>query len=69
MTMKINFHFDTQREREFINGLGTFAERQTLTRKELLQNYLKAAKKRCHWHNIDPFLVIDHAKNRLKEIG
>jgi hypothetical protein len=65
--MKELFRFDTQKEREFIDGLGTFTIAQELTRKELLQNYVKAAKKRCHWDNVDPFIVIQHAKDRLKE--
>ena len=65
--MKELFRFDTQKEREFIDGLGTFSFPQELTRKELLSLYIDSAKKRTHWDNVDPFLVIQHAKDRLKE--
>lgn len=65
--MKELFRFDTQREREFINGLGTFTLVQELTKKELLKRYIESAKQRTHWDNVDPFLVIQHAKDRLKE--
>ena len=67
MTMKINFHFDTQREREFINGLGTFTLMQELSKKQLIQNYINSAKQRTHWDNVDPFIAINHAKTRLKD--
>ena len=65
--MKELFRFDTQKEREFIDGLGTFTIAQELTRKDLLSLYIDSAKKRTHWDNSDPFLVIQHAKDRLKE--
>ena len=65
--MKELFRFDTQKEREFIDGLGTFTLVQELSKKQLLQNYVNSATKRTHWDNVDPFLVIQHAKDRLKE--
>ena len=66
--MKELFRFDTQKEINFIDGLGTFSFPQELTRKELLSLYIDSAKQRIHWgDNIDPFLVIQYAKDRLKE--
>ena len=65
--MKELFRFDTQKERDFIDGLGTFILVQELSKKQLLQNYVNSATKRTHWDNVDPFLVIQHAKDRLKE--
>ncbi len=65
--MKELFRFDTQKERDFIDGLGTFTLVQELAKKELLSLYIDSAKKRTHWDNVDPFLVIQHAKDRLKE--
>tara|TARA_R110002096_G_scaffold409490_1_gene608860 strand:+ start:50 stop:268 length:219 start_codon:yes stop_codon:yes gene_type:complete len=66
--MKILLKFDQQKEINFIDGLGTFSFPQELTRKELLSLYIDSAKQRTHWgDNIDPFIVIQHAKDRLKE--
>lgn len=65
--MKILLKFDQQKEINFIDGLGTFSFPQELTRKELIQNYINSAKQRTHWESIDPFIVIQHAKDRLKE--
>ena len=65
--MKELFRFDTQKEREFIDGLGTFTLVQELTKKQLIQNYIHSAKQRSHWDNVYPFIVIQHAKDRLKE--
>ena len=65
--MKILLKFDQQKEINFIDGLGTFSSPQELTKKQLIRNYINSAKKRTHWDNVDPFLVIQHAKDRLKE--
>lgn len=65
--MKILLKFDQQKEINFIDGLGTFSSPQELTRKELLSLYIDSAKQRTHWDNVDPFLAIQHAKDRLKE--
>lgn len=65
--MKELFRFDTQKEKDFIDGLGAFSSPQELTRKELLSLYIDSAKQRTHWDNVDPFIVIQHAKDRLKE--
>lgn len=62
--------YNAEREIEFIDGLGTFgiAEKNgenLKTRKELLRNYLIAAKKRSDWGSIDRHLVIQHVKIEL----
>ena len=62
--------YNAEREIEFIDGLGTFgiAEKNGAnqkSRKELLMNYLIAAKKRSDWGSIDKYVVIQHVKIEL----
>lgn len=62
--------YNAEREIEFIDGLGTFgvAEKNGAnqkSRKELLRNYLIAAKRRSDWGAIDKHLVIQHVKIEL----
>lgn len=69
--MDINHRpYSADREIEFIDGLGTFgvAEKNgdnSKTRKQLLRNYLVAAKKRTDWGSIDSFVVMDYVRKEL----
>lgn len=69
--MDINHQpYNAAREIEFIDGLGAFGINEKSvsnikSRKELLSNYLIAAKKRTNWGSIDKHIVIQHVKIAL----
>ena len=59
----------TQQELTFLKNLGTYREGHEITpmRLKLLANYVKAARKRVDWGNVNGEKVIRFAENQLAE--
>lgn len=58
--------YGTTQELQFIRGLGTHCI-DNAPREKLLSNYIKGAKNRVNWGDIDKKRVLDFAKKELKK--
>tara|TARA_R110000744_G_scaffold59521_1_gene123775 strand:- start:31 stop:279 length:249 start_codon:yes stop_codon:yes gene_type:complete len=60
--------YSTQHEKMFIRGLGTgaFVPVQELSRKELLQEYIKTAANRKNWDGVDRYGAAAFARECLE---
>ena len=59
----------TQQELTFLKNLGTYREGHEITpmRLKLLANYVKAARERVDWGNVNGAKVIQFAEDQLAE--
>ena len=59
----------TQQELTFLKNLGTYREGHEIIpmRLKLLENYVKAARERVDWGNVDGEQVIEFAEEQLAE--
>ena len=55
----------TNEEMEFVLGLGTYVEGQTLSKTELLRRYLRGCANRADWDGIDGRQVMRFAQSRI----
>lgn len=67
-----NKHWSTQAEMEFIDGLGTHRPKKLLREAPsvvgLLQNYIKAARRRKYWGTVKHHRCIRHAQVQLMRL-
>jgi len=56
----------TENEISYLDGIGTWGK-VALSKKEMLENYIKAACRRDDWGEIDVFKVMEYAAGMLDE--
>ena len=61
----MNEPWNTEKELSFIQKLGQFSQKKTVSRKVLLQRYLKATKLRADWDGMDRIKVTNAARQAL----
>ena len=59
--------WDTSDEVNFLNGVKRWTTNVPMTRKQLLQEYLKASEARVYWGEVDRAEAIRHCKMLLKQ--
>jgi hypothetical protein len=68
-TMKRVSLWDTSDEVNFLSGLKKWSTTTPMTRKQLLQEYLRTSEIRVNWGEVDKAEAIRHCKMLLKQEG
>jgi len=61
--------WQTEDEFKFLRGIGTWCLSMTLSRKEMLENYISSAWRRDDWGELDRKAVIVYARRLLEEVA
>ena len=59
----------TENEISYLSGIGTWCLSITLSRKQMLENYISSAWRRDDWGELDRKAVIVYARRLLEEVA